>query len=237
MAMALNADENYNSISEVLARGFIALAGDSHAREVSGWMRPLREDNDYGGLRLHQNNGNEQGFVRGGITSFQYYQSAWYNQLKVSSANLIALLIGGNDIDSEHPQKPEDVYKEIIKMYNELTALGKIVFIIESPRRFTVRVSSLDNDDQEKQNLAYLAYEKRRKRLALLLSRGFKGRFISLPSCFFNFVCFKKQWGNQYVHLKDEYYRELADLIFKQLQKDLSERKTLPSTINPYSKD
>ena len=235
--MAFHANDNYLYISEVLARGFIALAGDSHAREVSGWMRPLREDNDYGGLRLHQNNGNVQGFVRGGMTSFQYYQSVLYEQLKVSSANLIALLIGGNDLDSEHPQTPESVYKEIIKMYKELTALGKIVYIIESPKRFTVRVSSLDNHDKEKQNLAYLAYEKRRKRLAFLLSRGFKGRFIALPSIFFNFGSFKKQWGNQYVHLKDEYYRELADLIFKQIQKDLSERKTLPSTINPYSKD
>ena len=177
--MAFVANDLSLNISQVLSRGFIALAGDSHAREVSGWMRPLREDNDYGGLRLHQNNGHVQGFVRGGMTSFQYYQSVLYQQLKVSSANLIAFLIGGNDLDSEHPQTPESVYKIIIKMYNELTALGKIVFIIESPKRITVRVSSLDNHDKEKQNLAYLAYEKRRKRLAYLLARGFKARFIA----------------------------------------------------------
>ena len=235
--MAYVANDVYLNISQVLSRGFIALAGDSHAREVSRWMRPLREDNNYGGLRLHQTNGHVQGFVRGGMTSFQYYQSVLYEQLKVSSANIIAFIIGGNGLDSEHPQTPESVYKIIIKMYNELTALGKIVFIIESPKRFTVRVSSLDNHDKEKQNLAYLAYEKRRKRLAYLLARGFKARFIALPSNFFNECSFKKQWGNKYVHLKDEYYRDLADLIFKVIEKDLSEGKTLPSTINPYSKE
>ena len=154
-------------------------------------MRPLREDIDYGGLRLHQNNGNVQGFVRGGMTSFQYYQSVLYEQLKVSSANLIALLIGGNDLDSEHPQTPESVYKEIIKMYKELTALGKIVYTIEPLKGFTVRVSSLDNHDKEKQNLAYLAYEKRRKRLAYLLARGFKARFIALPSNFLRILVLK----------------------------------------------
>ena len=82
LAMAFDANDVYLNISQVLSRGFIALAGDSHAREVSGWMRPLREDNDYGGLRLHQNNGHVQGFVRGGMTSFQYYHSVLYIQLK-----------------------------------------------------------------------------------------------------------------------------------------------------------
>ena len=107
--MAYLANDVYLNISQVLSRGFIALAGDSHAREVSMWMRPLCEDNNYGGLRLHQTNGHVQGFVRGGMTSFQYYQSVLYQQLKVSSANLIAFLIGGNDLDSEHPQTPESV--------------------------------------------------------------------------------------------------------------------------------
>ena len=235
--MAYVANDVYLNISLVLSRGYVALAGDSHAREVSQWMRHLREKNNYGGLQLHLSNGHVDGFVRGGMTSFQYYQSVLYEQLKVSSANIIAFIIGGNGLDSEHPQTPESVYKIIIKMYNELTALGKIVFIIESPKRFTVRVSSLDNHDKEKQNLAYLAYEKRRKRLAYLLARGFKARFIALPSNFFNECSFKKQWGNKYVHLKDEYYRDLADLIFKVIEKDLSEGKTLPSTINPYSKE
>ena len=232
--MAYPANDVYLNISQVLYSGFIALAGDSHAREVSRWMRPLREDNNYGGLRLHQTNGHVQGFVRGGMTSFEYYNSVLYEELKVSSANIIAFIIGGNDLDSEHPQTPESVYKIIIKMYNELTALGKIVFIIESPKRFTVRVSSLDNHDKEKQNLAYLAYEKRRKRLAYLLARGFKARFIALPSNFFKNSSFKKQRGNSYVHLKAEYYMDLADLIFKVIEKDFSEVKTLPSNINPY---
>ena len=216
--MAYVANDVYLNISQVLSRGFIALAGDSHAREVSRWMRPLREDNNYGGLRLHQTNGHVQGFVRGGMTSFQYYQSVLYEQLKVSSANIIAFIIGGNGLDGEHPHTPESVYKIIIKMYNELTALGKIVFIIESPKRFTVWVSSLDNHDKEKQNLAYLAYEKRRKRLAYLLARGFKARFIALPSNYFKNSSFKKQRGNSYVHLKPEYYMELAHLIFKMIE-------------------
>ena len=232
--MAYLANDVYLNISQVFSRGFIALAGDSHAREVSRWMRPLREENNYGGLRLHQSNGHVQGFVRGGLTSFEYYNSVFYEELKVSSANIIVFIIGGNDLDSDHPQTPESVYKQIIQLYQELTALGKIVFIVESPKRFTVRVSSLDNHDKEKQNLAYLAYEKRRKRLAYLLARGFKARFIALPSNFFKDSTFKKQWGNKYVHLKDEYYMDLADLIFKVIEKDFSEVKTLPSNINPY---
>ena len=97
-------------------------------------MRPLLDKNSYGGLRLHQTNGHVQGFVRGGLTSFEYYNSVFYEELKVSSANIIAFIIGGNDLDSEHPQTPESVYKEIMKIYKELTALGKIVYIIESPK-------------------------------------------------------------------------------------------------------
>ena len=133
--MAHVANDVYLNISEVLSKGFIALAGDSHAREVSQWMRRLLEDNIYGGLRLHETNGHVQGFVRGGMTSLQYYHSVLYIQLKVSSANIIVFIIGDNDLDGEHPQTPESVYIILIKMYNELTALGKIVFIIESPKK------------------------------------------------------------------------------------------------------
>ena len=62
------------------------------------------------------------------MTSFEYYNSVLYEELKVSSANIIAFIIGGNDLDSEHPQTPESVYKQIIQMYKELTALGKNCF-------------------------------------------------------------------------------------------------------------
>ena len=200
--MANLANDVYNNITQVLSNGFIAIAGDSHAREVSRRMRPLRDENNYGGLQLHQSVGHAQGFVRGGMTSFQFYNSVYYEQLKVCSANIVVFILGGNDLDSDHPQTPESVYKQLIQLYQELTALGKIVFIVESPKCFTVRVSSLDNHDKEKQNLAYLAYEKRRKRLAFLLARGLKARFVALPSILYNFGSFKKQCGNQYVHLK-----------------------------------
>ena len=232
--MANLANDVYINITQVLSNGFIAIAGDSHAREVSWRMRPLRDENNYGGLQLHQSVGHAQGFVQGGMTSFQFYNSVYYEQLKVCSANIVVIILGGNDLDSDQPQTPESVYQQLIQLYQELTALGKIVFIVESPKRFTVRVSSLDKHDEEKQNLAYLAYEKRRKRLAYLLVRGFKARFIALPSNFFKNSSFKKQRGNSYVHLKAEYYMDLADLIFKVIEKDFSEVKTLPSNINPY---
>ena len=232
--MANLANDVYNNITQVLSNGFIAIAGDSHAREVSRRMRPLRDENNYGGLQLHQSVGHAQGFVRGGMTSFQFYNSVYYEQLKVCSANIVVIILGGNDLDSDQPQTPESVYKQLIQLYQELTALGKIVFIVESPKRLTVTVSSLDKHDEEKQNLAYLAYEKRRKRLSYLLAHGFKARFIALPSNYFKNSSFKKQRGNSYVHLKPEYYMELADVIFKMIEKDFSQVKILPSNINPY---
>ena len=183
--MANLANDVYNNITQVLSNGFIAIAGDSHAREVSWRMRPLRDENNYGGLQLHQSVGHAQGFVRGGMTSFQFYNSVYYEQLKVCSENIVVIILGGNDLDSDQPQTPESVYQKLIKIYQELTARGKIVFIVESPKRFSVRVSSLDKHDEEKQNLAYRAYEKRRKRLSYLLARGFKARFIALPSFLF----------------------------------------------------
>ena len=183
--MANLANDVYINITQVLSNGFIAIAGDSHAREVGCRMRPLRDENNYGGLQLYQSVGHAQGFVQGGMTAFQFYNSMYYEQLKVCSANIVVIILGGNDLDSDQPQTPEDVYQKLIKIYQELTARGKIVFIVESPKRFSVRVSSLDKHDEEKQNLAYRAYEKRRKRLSYLLVSGFKARFIALSSNFF----------------------------------------------------
>ena len=235
--MANLANDVYINITQVLSNGFIAIAGDSHAREVGCRMRPLRDENNYGGLQLHQSVGHvghARGFVQGGMTAFQFYNSMYYEQLKVCSANIVVIILGGNDLDSDQPKTPEDVYQKLIKIYQELTARGKIVFMVESPKRYSVRVSSQDEHDEEKQNLAYCAYEKRRKRLSYLLARGFKARFIALPSNYFKNSSFKKQRGNSYVHLKAEYYMELADLIFKMIEKDFSQVKILPSKINPY---
>ena len=148
--MANLTNDVYINITQVLSNGFIAIAGDSHAREVGCRMRPLLDENNYGGLQLHQSVGHvghAQGIVQGGMTAFQFYNSMYYEQLKVCSANIVVIILGGNDLDSDQPQTPEDVYQKLIKIYQELTARGKIVFIVESPKRFSVRVSSLDKHD------------------------------------------------------------------------------------------
>ena len=161
---------------------------------------------------------------RGGMTTADFLISTQYQNLKVSPANIVILLLGGNDLDSD--EKPEQVCKEIYTIYKELRLLGKSVFVCESPKRYSTRVCEFE------------LYEQKRKCLSRLLSRALKNRFITLPSNFFDQDCFKSrfspQWGMEYVHLKQNYYDELGHLVLKHIQMDLINRSSLPSRINPY---
>ena len=72
------------------------------------------------------------------MTSAKFKDHAIYYRLKQSRANIVVLLVRGNDLDSL-TVKHEPVINLHRDMINELTAQNKIVYTCENPTRFSLR--------------------------------------------------------------------------------------------------
>ena len=210
----------YEQCARNLAFGIFASAGDSHAVKLDEKAKQLLDE-------LRQNGSEMFGytneiFSKGGLKSESYFEHELYSRLKRSEANIIVLMLGGNDLDSDRISHV-DVLKHHIRLFNELTDQFKIVYICELPARFSVRTTGLTVDQ----------YKKQRKTLFNQQFKRFENRLIPLPSQCFNEENFQKQYNHnrgmwEIVHLKDEFYRYMAIAVLEHIKQDLANRSSLP---------
>ena len=210
----------YRQISKWLAFGKMAWAGDSHSREIG--VRSIAPIKDiyqcYGkdGFRV-----SDQQFVRGGMTASGCLNDPVFGSLIESDSHIVALLCGGNDLDSLDVGH-EDVARWHQELFNELTKHHKIVYIVENPTRFSVRTSGLTVSD----------YQLKSESLAAADAEMFGNRFIPLkPYCFerSNFEAKKHfKYGMEYVHLKEEFYSLIAKDVVDHIRDDLLGNKSPP---------
>ena len=218
--MAAEVEQIYRQIAGTMAFGDLAFGGDSHAREVADRaIGPVRD--------LYENGNNifavlEERFVDSGMTCERFLDHRKYRRLLQSRANMVVLLLGGNDLDSL-TVKHQQVLNLQRVMFNQLTAEHKIVYICENPTRFSKRTVGLDFD----------IYKAERQKLAREQLRMFGGRFIPLPSYCFNqanFVAQKhRRYGMEYVHLNSLCYTKIAQACVDHIKADLAGRKSPPS--------
>ena len=210
----------YLQMTRVLAGGSMAFGGDSHGREVAQRVGgPNRDhwENGYDTFSVL-----EPSYVEGGMTCSNYLGHMKYEQLLESTATIVIILCGGNDLDSL-TVKAEHVINWHKELFNQLTARHKIVYICENPTRFSVRTPGLD----------YEVFKAQRQKLAREDLKVFGNRFIPLPSYCFNKENFEakhhRKYGVEYVHLTDNCYERIATAVTDHIRDDLKCNKSPPS--------
>ena len=210
----------YEQCARNSAFGIFASAGDSHAVKMGEKAKELLEELRQNGSELFGYT--NEIFAKGGMKSESFFEHELYSGLKRSDANIVCILVGGNDLDSNQISHV-DVLKNQIRLFNELTEMFKIVYICELPSRFSVRTPGL----------SVKQYKRERKALVHQQLKKFKNRLIQLPSQCFNEENYHSQYNQhrkmyEVVHLKDEFYRYLATAVLEHIKKDLATRSSLP---------
>ena len=150
-----------------------------------------------------------------GSANFEtYLDSPEYNRLLQGASNINIICIGGNDLDSADAnlQRLKD---NLLAMVRNLTALGRIVYVVESPRRHTVRRADLRD------------WHTCMNAINRYCIRTFRGRYIKLPTDgenMYDVAAFRPQdWGRgiELVHLRDDLYYEYARHILRCISTDL----------------
>ena len=153
------------------------------------------------------------------------------NEIKASSANVIVLSLGGNDLDAERPNGMEDPYgprkkilMDILALFRELENAGKTVFVLQLPNRYSTRV--VETYDEYNQASKYI--NSKLKKTCLF------GRQIAIPSNYFNKSVYEGQWNRklhkmEYVHFNDQTYNDIATGCFDHILQDLRLRSSPPS--------
>ena len=223
----------------------VCIGGDSQARRMGQAMfRDIGYGQMEGGVRLATGRFN---FGSGGATCANYHQSAAFDALKYSSADIVLLTCGGNDLDLPGViTDGRDVIYGLLKMFIDLEVnYGKVVFIIGIPRRYSKRnkdpARGEENEKAMERKLIYI-----NKTLKMII----KGRLISLPATVNQKNAFQRvfrqrpngQGFEEFVHLKETNYHLAGTRALQMLNTQLivgsNGRKCPPSfiarTINQF---
>ena len=170
----------------------------------------LRADGQVLGLRVAA----DSNCGLGGAKFENYLKSPEYSQLLQGASNINIICIGGNDMDDENANFQR--LKENLKdMVSHLEALGRIVYIVESPRRHTFRKA-----DQRDWHTCMNALNK-------FCIKSLRGKYIKLPTDGENMYAreafVEQNWGRgiELVHLRDDLYLEYARHILRFISTDL----------------
>ena len=209
----------YEQIARNTEFGIVGFAGDSHVTRVAGrCIKIFQEPQSKGRKSFRYTNAI---YAKGGLNCEGWF-NMFYSSLLDSQTNVVIMLIGGNDLDTQGTNHV-DVLNRQIKLFNQITAIPMIVYLCELPARFSVRTPGLTVDQ----------YKSERKKLVSKQIDIFKNRLIQLPSQFFNIDNFQKQKNerrqcDEYVHLKDDFYEYLATAIVQHITVDFTNRKSPP---------
>ena len=231
MAMAINNsyianDRRYNEVCANLAHARLAVGGDSHARRMAVAMEQLiGRGNFEGGITLNR----PFNFTQGGMQLMNYFNDGNYNSLKRCSADVVLLFLGGNDLDMIRPRERRDVLHDFLMLFIELESLGKVVYIVGIPNRWSRRHQNL-HDMQA--NISYI-----NQRLKYII----KGRFIALPTFTYRADSFERVFRHvgppgppireERVHLLEENYPVVAQHVLQKVDRNLRSRWTEPNKI------
>ena len=229
-------DTVYQRVCLQLSHARLAVGGDSHARNTVWKIEGILGTQQYrGGLSTLRGNRGLEHFAVGGVTAARYIHSAQFNSLKNCSAEVVLLHLGGNDLDArlvselERRTSRRKVMRDILTLIRELENLGKVVYFLEIPTRFSRRERRTVEEMQE--DVKYCNF-----RLKKLL----KGRFIPLPCACFKVGAFHRSFYNrprdnmimeERVHFLDEVYQQIAHHVLQKIDSDMVAMKTPPSKI------
>ena len=202
----------------------VCIGGDSQARRMGDAMeRDLGYGQMEGGVRLARGRFN---FGSGGATSANYHQSAEFDAMKYSSADIVLLTCGGNDLDLPRViTDGRDVIYELLKMFIDLEVnYGKVVFIVGIPRRYSKR-----NKDPARGEENEKAMEDKIIYINKTLKKIIKGRLIPLPATVNQRNAFQRvfrprengQGFEEFVHFKPTNYHLAGTHVLQILNQEL----------------
>ena len=127
------------------------------------------------------------------------------------------------------PRERRDVLHDFLMLFIELESLGKVVYIVGIPNRWSQRHQNL-REMQEK--ISYI-----NQRLKYIL----KGRYIALPTFTYREDKFERVFrpapppgppvSEEKVHLRPQHYTAVAEHVLRRVNRDLSSSLTKPSKI------
>ena len=219
-------DRRYNEVCANLAHARLAVGGDSHARKMAVAMEQLiGRGNFEGGISLNR----PFNFAQGGMQLMNYVNDWNYNSLKRCSADVVLLFLGGNDLDMIRPRERRDVLHDFLMLFIELESLGKVVYIVGIPNRWSQRHQNL------REMQAKISYINQRLRYII------KGRYIALPTFTYREDSFERLFRpgkppgppirEERVHLLEENYTAVAQHVLQKVNHNLRSRWTEPNTI------
>ena len=213
-------DRGYNALCENNRHWRLALGGDSHGRNICDAMQRIIGYEPFeGGVRLNC----RHNFAQGGLQVMNYEGSDLFNTLRVCSAEIILIHIGGNDIDMQTRRHRRDVIYDLLSIFVNLEQSGKICYIVGLPNRHSTRHQDIEEMQRD------IKYINRKLKQFLI------GRFIALPTPCWPIESFKPSWYRprnqpmvpeieERVHLFPEIYDIAAEHILERLNNDLHGR-------------
>ena len=163
-----------------------------------------------------------------------YQRDHRFHNLRSSSARIVLLALGGNDLDQEYNRDRRDVIHDLLLLIIDLERRGKIVYVIGIPWRHSSRHQ---DEDEMRAKISYI-----NRKLKQIIHH----RLISLPSRCYPKRSFERSFyrprngpiKEEYVHLFPEIYTYAARKILERLNDDLRGKHSPPSknlrTVNRF---
>ena len=211
---------NYESVRQGLLAAILGIGGDSHGRLLFEQLKSALNARE-SRLSLSES----FAYCKGGTKTTSYMQLREYRNLGCSNATICVLMIGSNDMDVSNPLTAEEYVDNLIRLFMDLSRLGKVVYVVGLPMRETVH------------NIASVEfYKKISRKVSDKLAIQLHNRFIKLPSHLYahdSYVAqtFHGQERCEKVHLKPQGYMDTAIRVLDHITADLKYNLSSPSTI------
>ena len=223
-------DGGYLALCDNGANWTISIGGDSHGRNFANAMVDLIGYSRYeGGVRLASN----FNFASGGKRAMEFHGDPLFSNLRMCSAQIVLLHLGGNDLDMVNSRPWEAVVHDLLSMFVDLERRGKIVYIVGLPFRHSSRHQDVG---LMKENIKHINKK---------LKKTIKTRFIQLPTYCFPLTAYTRsfyqrrnhrnqpfgRYMEERVHLEPDLYKQAAEHILWRLNMDLQGKRSPPSKI------
>ena len=190
---------------------FLASGGDSHMKRIMWEIVDKLRRGNFPSLRVLYN-GRRPTWASGGVTMARYLDEQ-HRRLRQCSADIVIITIGGNDCDQEPRVDMQTLKEHIRRVVTELEQTGKMVFICQSPRRWTTRT-----------DVTVELHRTLGNHIDRFLQRNMRDNYIRLPPGGLhhhidNFAeeDFQNGHGVEVVHLKKEHYHSYAIHILEHI--------------------
>ena len=221
----------------------LAILGDSHAKRLYAKVQDEVENQEVQKFLLRATCA--VGGARAG--EFVESQSLMFNSLcsEDDISDIVIIWIGGNDLDEDlrnidiqdkhawNRHLHNRALRGVLDLFVRLTKAGKIVYVIMLPERYSTRNVKLQASLQNTTTRVEV-YRDSCKRFNSFLRRVLDTRVIVLPRRLnlnvkeaFEGV-FHPYFGKEYVHLREQHYTAMADVVLSYIKNDLDGKKSMP---------